>query len=408
MMHLKLSGILLMVSLLIQADKVHATSFATIGQLLEHVEGLSPEIRKAKFNYEITQQRLILAKQIPNPDVTLGSWGGRAGSQTWKQNDITLTQPLELGGKRGHRMDVAESLIKQATVELAALTAEVRLKALFLLYRYRQIQDEMILLKEAKETFTHLVNNYKRRPQLSPEQSTSMFVFELAQNDYALRIEETTSEFNNLVSDIKIFTGLDDTELLPLIPKRSSKWPGLDSLKEINSLTLKVISAQTELAENELQLAKADVWPTVSIGPSYTMQNQFGQQANILGVVATFPIPVLNQNDGARAIAAKSINTSKKFYEIEKNVSENRQMALFKTYQSSTKALEAQVDDSELHKKHERIETNFLKGLISSPLVIESHRQLFELQKLYHIRELKTLDVYYQLILLQGGKVEAI
>ena len=45
---------------------------------------------------------------------------------------------------------------------------------------------------------------------------------------------------------------------------------------------------------------------------------------------------------------------------------------------------------------------------VSSPLVIESHRQIVENKKLFHSRELQTLNVYFQLILLEGGKVEGI
>lgn len=407
MIHQKvLAGILLCVVVLVPSI-VRASGLENVNQLLDHVEGLSPDIQKAKATFEVTKQRLTEAKQIPNPELSFGNWSGKAASQKWKQTDITLTQPVELGGKRGNRMNVAESTINQATVELLALTAEVRLKTLFLIYRFRQIQDEASLLKEAHETFSNLVNNYKRRPQLSPEQSTSLFVFELTNKNYDLLIEETVSEYNSLVSEIKILTGYDVVDLAKLLPRRALTWPKFDASKDINSLSLKVISAQTALAENQLKLAKADVWPTVSIGPSYTMQNQFGSQANILGVVFSFPIPVLNQNDGAKSIAANTINSTKKFYEIEKSISENRRINLLKTYQSSVKVLEVQADDTSLHKKHKEIENNFLRGLITSPLVIDSHRQMFEIQRLYHERELKTLDVYYQLVLLQGGKVEA-
>jgi hypothetical protein len=100
--------------------------------------------------------------------------------------------------------------------------------------------------------------------------------------------------------------------------------------------------------------------------------------------------------------------TSRKLYQIEKSVLEVRREALMKTYQSSSKVLAAQADRSALHRRHGQVETHFLKGLISSPMVLESHRQMFENQKLYHDREIRTLDVYYQIVLLEGGKIEGI
>lgn len=378
----------------------------TINELLDRAEEVSPEIQAAKARLEITKQSLVKAGEIPNPEVTIGNWKGRANSQTWKQTDVTITQPIELGGKRGSRIDVAESQIKEANFQLAALSAELRLKILFSVYRHRQLLEELDLLTEAKETFKRLVSNFKNRPQLSPEQSTTLFNFKLAERDYDLKLEETKSEMNNLSSEIKLLTGYESNQIEKALPVRAKKWPSFNTFHEINSPTLKVLSAQAEMSEKELQLAKADVWPTVNIGPSYTTQSQFGDQANILGVVVTFPIPVLNQNDGARAIAAKNISTSKKLIELEKSVQEVRRGNLLKTYVSSSRTLEEQADANELYSKHHEIEANFLKGLLTSPLVLESHRQMFENQRLYHDRELKTLDVYYQLVLLEGRKVE--
>ena len=378
----------------------------TVNQLLDFVEENSPEIQKAKLNVDVTKQKMVQASQFPNPEFTLGNWKGKANSKTWSQTDYTLTQPVELGGKRGSRIDLADAEINQATVELVVMSAELRLKTIFLLYRYRQLNDEMILLKEATNTFGHLVGSYKRRPQLSPEQSTTLFNFQLAENDYELKFEDANSEFLVLGSELKILTGLEVQELLSLIPSKSNRWPELKFGEPVNSPTLRILAAQTEISEKELQLAKSDVWPTVNIGPSYTAQNQFGEQANILGVVVSFPIPVLNQNQGAKAIASKSIMATQKLYQIEKSIIEVRRESLNKIYQSSSTLLTKLFDKSDFRNRHEKVEANFLKGLISSPLVLESHRQMFENQRLYHERELKTLDVYYQIVLMEGRKVE--
>ena len=385
-----------------------ALSFQTINQLMDHVESQSPEIQKAKLNFEVVEARRVQAAEIPNPEVALGSWSGKANSQKWKQTDITIVQPIELGGKRSSRIEVAEAEAKAAKVELLALSAETRLKLLFSMYRMRQLNDEIEFLIEAKHTFGNLVKNYRKRPQLSPEQSTSVFVFDLTEKEYELLLEEAQTELNFLESDFKVMTGIQPEDVKNLLPPRSKKWPVANGTGELNSPSLRVLSARTELSEKELSLAKADVWPTISIGPSYTMQNQFGEQANILGVVVSLPLPILNQNNGAKELAAKSIVANRRFMEVEKTILGARRFSLVRSYNSSSRLLESQWNQSNLHKEHERVEQNFLKGLISSPLVIESHRQYVDAQKLYHSRELKALDYYYQLLLLEGGKIEGL
>lgn len=380
----------------------------SLDQLLDQVELLSPEVQKARSRFEVTKKRSILARQFPNPDLSFGGWKGKAGNKNWSQTDITLSQPIELGGKRRSRIEVAEAEISEATVQLSVLTAELRLKILFTLYRYRQVLDEIELLKEASLTFLRLSSNYQLRPQLSPEQSTTLFNFQLASSDSNLRMEDAKSELNALESEIRILTGLRSEDIQGLLPKRIKSWPQFDNFKDLNSPNMQILAAETRLSEKELELARADVWPTVNIGPSYTSQRQFGESANILGVMISFPIPIINQNQGARAIASQSIVTSKKLYQLEKNVSEVRRKNLLKTYESSSALLSRMVNNQDLSKRHGMIEVNFLRGLISSPLVLESHRLMIENQRLFHERELKTLDLFYQLVLLEGKKIEGI
>lgn len=381
-------------------------TLVSIKQLLDQAETLSPMVKKARANLDITEQEITQAKVIPNPEIVFGNFAGRAGSRKWGQTDITLLQPIELGGKRSSRVGVAESLIKGGRAEFDLAVAEVRLNTLSLLYRIRQIKDEISLLKEAQTTFSKLVGNYRKRPQLSPEQSTSLFLFQLAFKDYELQEENVLSEMNLLEAELKQLTGHSIAEISHLLPIRKKAWPQIPNSNQLESPYLRVLRAQTDVAEQQLRLAKADAWPTLNIGPSFTSQNQFGEKANIWGLSLSFPLPVLNQNNGAKAIATASMVSGQKRYEIEKSVQETKREALRANYQSSVEVLLTQTSDVDLHRKHEEIESFFLKGLISSPLVIEAHRQMFENKKLFHQRELVTLESYYQVVLLDGGKVE--
>lgn len=384
------------------------TRMITLNQLLDHSESMSPEVRKLREELGVTEANSVGAGMIPNPEIGFGNFAGRAGGKKWGQTDLTFLQPIELGGKRGKRIDVAKSQIKTARAMLEQSIAEVRLEALSTMYRLRQIKDELELLEEARETFQRLVSIYRKRPQLSPEQATSLFVFQLALRDCELQRETILSEFNIAQSTLKQLTQMEPEELMHLLPKRIANWPTLQARDALESPYLRVLRSQTEQAEQELSLAKADTWPTLSIGPSFTSQNQFGEKANILGVMMTFPIPVLNQNDGAKAVASARINSSRRQYEMLRSVEETKLSAYEKMYARSVELLKQQATPQELHKKHGEVESFFVKGLISSPLVIEAHRQMFDNQRLYHERELGTLSSYYQMVLLKGGKIEEI
>lgn len=393
--------------ILFSANGAASQRFEKIDDLLDHVESLSPDIVKSRVNLEVIRARRVQAAQIPNPEVSVGNWSGKARSQSWKQTDVTLTQPIELGGKRKGRISLAEAEAKESQVDFLILSAEVRLKVLFSLYRIRQIKDEITTISEARQTFRNLVASYKKRPQLNPEQSTSLIVFGLTENEYELLLEDVTTELNFLEAEVKLLTGAGLDAIENILPPRLNKWPVAGGAGELNSLSLQALSARVESSQQEFELAKADVWPTISIGPSYTMQNQFGEEANILGVVVNLPLPILNQNKGARTIATQKIIANRKFVEVEKSVLKERRFALIRSYVSSSKILESQRETN-FKRDHGRIEQNFLRGLLNSTLVIESHRQYVDAQKLYHARELKALDYYYQLVLLEGGRIQGI
>lgn len=385
---------------------VQASAPTSINQLLDQAEMASVDVRKALTEFEVTKEGITEASMIPNPELTLGQWSGRAGGKKWGQTDVTLLQPIELAGKRGKRIDRANAQVKGMKAQIDQVVAEVRLQTLSLLYRLRQVNDELEFLAEAQTTFSRLVSNYRKRPQLSPEQSTSLFLFDLAVKDYDLQKQEFIREVKLIGAELKQRTGFEIADVTHLLPPRKKIWPKNLSGQQLESPYLRVLRAQTEASEMDLKLARADAWPTLNIGPSYSAQDQFGEKANVWGIVLSFPLPVLNQNDGAKALASTGLAASKRRFEIEKTSQENYRQAHLDSYLSSIAVLEAQASDGNMHKKHEEIESFFLRGLISSPLVIEAHRQMFENKKLYHERELETLEAYYQIVLLDGGKVE--
>lgn len=202
-------GLLLWVTVLFvfKLADVQASAPASINQLLDQAEMASVDVRKALTEFEVTKEGITEASMIPNPELTLCQWSGRAGGKKWGQTDVTLLQPIELAGKRGKRIDRANAQVKGMKAQIDQVVAEVRLQTLSLLYRLRQVNDELEFLAEAQTTFSRLVSNYRKRPQLSPEQSTSLFLFDLAVKDYDLQKQEFIREVKLIGAELKQRTG---------------------------------------------------------------------------------------------------------------------------------------------------------------------------------------------------------
>lgn len=377
-------------------------TIGSIEEFLKTVEERAPELQIGRSEVLVSERSIDRAEQFLNPDVTIGSWKGRANNLDWKQTDISVLQPIELGGKRSGRIEYARAQANLSRGSFAQSKNDVRSSALLTLHRLRQLLYEKTLIEEAQVAFDKLIKSYKKRPQLSPEQSTSLFLFQMAKRDYDLQHTSAENELQSLSMEVMRISGIDVKSVVPILPRKVVSWPQISPSSEINSPALQIAKAQVELSRSELNLAKSESWPTPSVGPSYTDQNQFGEQAKVWGVVVSTKLPLLNTNQGGRAVARESLNLNERSLQFQTNRLELEKASLLVKYNSNVGTLKTTNVDDTIHKKHEQIESYFLRGLVSSALVIEAHRQILDSQRMYNSSEIDTLDKYYRLRILEG------
>lgn len=386
----------------------NAAGVKSIEEFLKIVEELAPAIQMQKGEVSVSEKSEDQASQFLNPDISVGSWRGKANNLDWQQTDVSVLQPIELGGKRSGRIQLAKARSSLAKSSLNQARADVRIFALITLHRLRQLLYEKSLIEEAQVAFEKLIKSYKKRPQLSPEQATSLFLFQMAKRDYDLKRTEIDNEQRTISIDIKKISNMEVDEILSILPKKISNWPEVQSSEKLTSPTLEILKAKAEISKSELELAKSDSWPTPSIGPSYTNQNQFGEQAKIWGVVLTTKLPILSLNRAGRAASRENLHLTEKSLTFEETNISLQKNNLLENYRSFVSVLKKSNVDGDIHKKHEQIEGYFLRGLINSSLVIETHRQIFDSQKSYHHSELSALESYYQIRIFDGTFFEGV
>lgn len=382
--------------------RVYSAGPTNLEEFLSIVEERAPDIQIQKGEVVVSEKAIERASQFLNPDISIGAWRGKANSVDWQQTDISVLQPIEFGGKRTARIQLAEAQSNLAKNDLKSVRSNIRLITLLKLHRLRQLIFERSLLEEAQITFEKLIKSYKSRPQLSPEQSTSLFLFQMAKRDYDLKKTEIDIEEQTTSIDLKKISGIELNEIIPILPKKISKWPDVQSSNKIMSPKLDILKAKIEVLKSDLEISKSESWPTTSIGPSYTNQNQFGEQAKIWGVVLTTKLPLLSTNQGGRAASRENLYLSEKVFLLEEASLFLKKKNLMDNYKNQILTLKKSNVDDAIHKKHEQIESYFLRGLINSSLVIETHRQIFDSQKSYHGLELSALENYYQIRIFDG------
>lgn len=116
----------LLLSLAIAASALPAMAQAaplTLERALQSAFAHNPSLAAAQWEIGVAEGDRQQAGLIPNPQV---SWEAEDTRRRSRTTTLMLSQPLELGGKRGARIEVAERTQDAAGIELERRRNELR------------------------------------------------------------------------------------------------------------------------------------------------------------------------------------------------------------------------------------------------------------------------------------------
>ena len=282
------------------------------------------DLAASRLEVERARGRLRQASLIPNPVVDFEQITGRwTGSPEETERSIALHVPVELGGKRGKRIDLAQADLAAAEAEVAdrerRLTADVR----------SAFADAMAALRELEITSER--NDLDRKtvqfvqarvmegdtPPL--ELSLLRADAERLRSRRALvqgKLEAAILKLKNLVA-IPAGDPLRFREDLTaaLLPEPPSLEKALETALSTRP-DLRVARLNEEVAQAGLRLARAQVVPDLILSTRYSDGTAIFDQTpvgplrdrdKLLSFGASISIPLLNRNQGARVEAEASI-----------------------------------------------------------------------------------------------------
>lgn len=318
-----------------------------------------------------------------NPELQTQNVGGKSAGKEELQLQIALYQPIQTGGKRKAQILSGEATALGLQARSRSEQGQSLKSAALGLYRYKQLFSEILAIQEAAETFKKLVNQYQKRPTLTPEQEVSLSIFRLAQGDYELRLIEKKNEEQQVLNFFRAQLGIDLSQYVDILPLY--KEPSEKELTSFDpaSLTKKspdLVNAQSELTQAQANTfqARGNAYTDVSFGPMMMINRDGTNRQNLLGFALNFPIPVWNQNGYQVAAAQKQAELFEekiKIRESEIELEIKRTLATMRQTKQRLAALPSQIN---LHERHEQAEKNFFRGLVSPAIIVEAHRALVD------------------------------
>ena len=278
------------------ASSKQASQPLTLGAALQAAIDNSPTLSAARREIDAAQGALTQAGVYQNPSLDLEVEDLRSGMRS---TTVTLSQPLELGGKRSARVAAAERALEAIRVKSEATEAQLKadvtaafLSALLSQERVRLAQESLNIARSGSQAASKRVQAGK----VSPLEETRSKVAEAnvrlelvqAQGELAAQLQELRA----LLAGGVHFDALDGNALLlPTLPP-------IDVLQARveNSPTMRQARLETSRLSALADLEQAKRKPDIAVSLGMQRSQQDGRSTAIVGV--SIPLPVFDTNRG--------------------------------------------------------------------------------------------------------------
>lgn len=389
-----------------QAQSETSCNINDYKSLVTCAEKKSAEIKLSEQKITSTSKLEDASRQWDNPELELESVS--KGSDI-SEKSATLLFSIPLGGKRSARIDEARAEHRKSLVENQFQVQSSKLSLSLAFYRLSHLSKEIKIAQESVDTFNKIVKQYQSRKALSPEQDVSLEVFKMALSDHQFNLNKLRSESEKIILDLNAITGIEKDVILKHLPTAKSNWIKVGNTESIfNSPQVQLAQAEVELSKSQSERAKADAWPELKIGPTLKETKTEGESEKLAGVSLSMPLPVLSINGGNKDYAREKVRESELSLELSKQKQAAVRKQLIEKYNSTVSILKSVIDSKSIASKHAKIEQQFFKGVVQSSLIIEAHRQLFDLESRRNEAELEALDSLGQLLIIDNKFNEVI
>ncbi|HDY68588.1 hypothetical protein LCGC14_1257580 [marine sediment metagenome] len=287
----------------------------TIEDAVEIAINNNPVIKSKRRNVEAATGRIRQAHLLPNPEINLlaEEIPTEEIGLNQSQNMISLSQKLEIGGKRRLRTEVAikEKGILELDLQIMIMNITAQTKKAF--FDVITAQDELNLAKETVEIAMSLKNLTDKRFEAGDIAKLGVLKAEVELSNAKANVVEAERNMFNATKRLQTSMGTIETPLQKLVPIPVTDVPLL-KLEKLEALLIEnypALQAQKNIVDLSLlkvKEAKRKRIPDIDFSVGYKRLSATDDDTIQAGI--TLPLPFFNRNQGniieARALSYKA------------------------------------------------------------------------------------------------------
>lgn len=288
----------------------------------------------AKYGIESSKGEQMTARLFPNPVASLGAISSPVQGRTLgNSGQLTsqVQQLFELAGKRGYRIESAESGLQSAEAGFEDAVRQLRFAVKDAYYRTQLARRRLVLAEDNRDRFSRILEVNTIRFKKGYIAEVDLIRIRLQLIDFQTQVIQAIQESESARSDLRQLLQLSPIAPVELTTELEYQRvdPDIIKLRALASDARPDVRAKRwtlSQREAELRLAKAYRIPDVTVGAGYAVQGSHGpdnpnQMAFSLGV----PLPLFNRNQGKiiqaeASMQAAGADLSKTLNQVENQV----------------------------------------------------------------------------------------
>jgi cobalt-zinc-cadmium efflux system outer membrane protein len=358
-------------TLSVYVDPVQGSSSS---DLVRRALTANAELAAVRLDIERARARLRQTSLRPNPafdfEQTTGRWTGSHGE---RETSIGFALPLELGGKRQRRIDLARLELEAADAEIAdrerRLANEVRASYAESLSALRELQ----ITEELNDVDVQTVRVVEVRVTEGDATPLEQNLLRVEIDRLRARRALVEGRLQAALLKLKNITGTPPNEPLRLreeltAPVFAQPPDSIDAAVDIALRTrpdLKLARLNEDAARAGLRLARAQATPDVTAFSKYTTNRAvfddtpvgvLRDKDRLLSFGVSISIPLFNRNQGAKAEAELAISQAGRRREFAEQLVRAEVQSAYKRYEASRDAV-AIYEQGVLDRSRQNIKT---------------------------------------------------
>ena len=317
------------------------------------------ELAATRLDIQRARARLVQAGLRPNPTLDFERTTGRlTGSAGESEMSVGLSVPLEVGGQRRRRVDLARVELEAAEAEVADRERRLAAEVLGLYAEALSSLRELEITERLTDLDTKTVAVVQARVNEGESAPIELNLLRVEVERLRSRRALTEGRLQSTLLRLKVLAGVPPAEPLRLreeLAKSVLRRPSgsAETAVEVALRTrpdVRFARLTEEVAEAGLRLARAQGSPEVTAFTRYTASRGsfddtpvgvLRDKDRLLTFGVSVGLPVFNKNQGAKAEAAAAISQARARREFLEAVVRSEVASAYARYEAASKALVA-------------------------------------------------------------------